>query len=109
VDGEWPRRASAADVNARLHGERLTDDRAQRHHERLLEGLPDGTFVLRDDAPWLVRGRELLRWTPAGYADAVARTAGGPAVVITPPSLVSVLERGWRPEAVPLLHPSAYR
>jgi hypothetical protein len=27
--------------------------------------------------------------------------------VMTPPSVVAVLERGWRPTAVPLLHPSA--
>jgi hypothetical protein len=107
----WPgsraQRASAADVNARLHAERLADDRTQRHHERPLDELPDGAFVLRDDAPWLVRAHALLRWTPAGYADAVTRPAGGPAVVITPPSLVAVLERGWRPAAVPFLHPSA--
>ena len=69
--------------------------------------LPDGAFVLRDDAPWLVRGDELLRWTPAGYAGAVGRPAGVRTVVVTPPSLVAVLERGWRPAAVALLHPSA--
>lgn len=109
--GLWPgggsEGPSAAVVNARLHAERLTDAGTQRHHERVLDELPDGVFVLRDDAPWLVRGRELLRWTPAGYAEAVSRPAGGQAVVTTPPSVVSVLERGWRPRAVPFLHPSA--
>jgi hypothetical protein len=109
----WPggerQRPSAAVVNARLHAERLTEDATQRRHERPLDGLPDGAFVLRDDTPWLVRGDELLRWTPAGYTDAVARAAGGRAVVITPPSLVAVLGQGWRPTAVPLLHPSARR
>ena len=51
--------------------------------------------------------RELLAWTPAGYARARARgpRASG-AVVITPPSLVEVLRAGWQ-GAVPLLHPSA--
>jgi hypothetical protein len=109
----WPggpsQRPSAAAVNARLHEERLTEARTQRHHERALDELPDGTFVLRDDAPRVVRGRELLRWTPRGYTDAVARPVGVQAVVITPPSLVGALERGWRPTAVPLLHPSARR
>jgi hypothetical protein len=28
------------------------------------------------------------------------------AVVVTPPSIVAVLERGWQPAAVPLIHPS---
>jgi hypothetical protein len=104
LDG-WPGRASAVEVDAQLHAERL-DGRTPRRHEHAFEELPDGAFVLRDHSPWLVRGRELLRWTPAGYTDAVARP-GGPAVLLTPPSSVAALERGWLPAAVPLLHPSA--
>jgi len=107
----WPRSASqrplAPAVDARLHAERLTDFGTQRHHERPLDEVPDGAFVVRDGAPWLVCGHELMRWTPAGYTDAVARPAGRQAVVITPPSTVAVLQRGWRPTAVPLLHDSA--
>jgi hypothetical protein len=107
----WPRsqRPSAADLNAALHAERLTDTGTQRHHERAFAELPDGAFVLRDGAPWLVRGAELLGWTPAGYTDAVTRPVAGQAVVITPASVVAVLERGWQPTAVPLVHPSAHR
>jgi hypothetical protein len=109
----WPgsssQRASAAVVNARLHAERLTDAGTQRRHDRALDELPDGVFVLRGEAPWLVCGQKLLRWTPAGYPDALERPTGEQAVVMTPPSLVDVLRRGWRPSAVPFVHPSAYR
>jgi hypothetical protein len=98
----WPGSRSAAAVDGRLHAERLTD-----HRGLPLDGLPDGVLVVRDGVPWLVRGRELLRWTPAGYTDAVDRPAGQQAIVLTPPSVVAVLERGWQPTAVPLLHPSA--
>jgi hypothetical protein len=105
--GPLPRGARATAINDRLHAERLTAAGAQRHHEAPLAGLPDGAFVLRDGAPWLVRGGELLRWSPAGYTDAVSRPVSTRAVVVTPPSLVTVLERGWRPAAVPLLHPTA--
>jgi hypothetical protein len=103
--GDLPGRAAAMDD--RLHAERLTGTGTQRHHEADLDGLPDGAFVLRDDTPWLVFGDRLLRWTPAGYTDAVSRPARARAVVVTPPSLVAVLDGGWRPTAVPLLHPSA--
>ena len=82
-------------VDARLHAERF-----DRHPT---DDLPDGAFVLRDGEPWLVRGDELLRWTPAGYADRIARES---AEVITPPTLVGVLRAGWS-GAVPLLHPTA--
>jgi hypothetical protein len=91
-------------IDARLHAERL-DGRARRLHAAPARSLPDGAFVLRAGAPWLVRGDGLLRWTPAGYAERVARPAGD-AVLVTPPTLVRVLRAGWEP-AVPLLHPSA--
>ena len=93
-------------IDARLHRERLTARRKQRHCETRLHDLPDGAFVLRDGEPFLVLGPELLRWTPGAYAGRVPRS-DGPATAITPPSLVSVLRRGWRPELVPFLHPSA--
>jgi hypothetical protein len=105
--GELPDRSRAGAINNQLHAERLTDTGTQRHYDAPLDELPDGAFVLRDDTPWLVRGDRLLRWTPAGYTDAVASPAATRAVVITPPTLVAVLDRGWRPTAVPFLHPSA--
>jgi hypothetical protein len=92
-------------IDARLHAERLADG-AQRHHDAALDDLPDGAFVLRDGAPWLVRGDALRRWAPGGYGERVARPAAGRATLITPPSLVAVLRAGWD-GAVPLLHPSA--
>jgi hypothetical protein len=94
-------------IDRRLHGERLTSDRRQRRHEAACGDLPDGAFVLRDGAPWLVRGDALLRWSPAGYTERAARPAAGErAIAITPPSLVAVLREGWA-GAVPLVHPSA--
>jgi len=73
--------------------------------------LPDGTFVLHEDAPKLVLGGTLRRWSLAGYGSAEPRPAGT-ATLITPPSLVEVLRAGWhggRAEAtqVPFLHPTA--
>jgi len=104
-----PGDAGADAIDARLHGERVAlDTRAQRHHEAPLDDLPDGAFVLRDGAPWLVRGADLLRWTPAGYTARAPRPSREQARVITPPSLLSVLAADWRP-LVPLLHPSADR
>jgi hypothetical protein len=102
-----PGQTGADAMDAQLHSERVAAaTRAQRHHEAALDDLPDAAFVLRCGAPWLVRGAELLAWTPAGYGQRVARPAGERAVVITPPSLVAVLRAGWEGD-VPLLHPSA--
>jgi hypothetical protein len=102
-----PGQVGADAIDAQLHLERIDPStRGQRHHEALLDDLPDGTFVLRDASPFLVLGASLLRWSPAGYAQPAPRPVRVGAQVITPPSLVAVLRRGWQPD-VPLLHPSA--
>ncbi len=80
----------------------------RRLHEARLERLPDGAVVVRDNAPWVVAGDGLLRWTPAGYADRVSRPVRGAATLVTPPSLVALLAAARDP-VVPLLHPSASR
>jgi hypothetical protein len=99
--------SSADALDARLHGERVdTATHAQRRHTAPFAALPDGTFVLHGGEPDLVLGDALLRWTPAGYTRRQERPREGLAVVLTPPSLVSVLRAGWA-GAVPLLHPSS--
>jgi len=92
--------ASGADeLDERLHGERQ-----QRFHTARLEDLPDGAFVLENDAPFLVLAGELLRWTPGGYPERRRRTRGR-VDVVTPPTSLRVLESGWS-GSVPLLHSS---
>src|SRR5688500_1253887 len=101
-----PGQVGADAIDAQLHTERVAQDtRAHRLHAAVFDDLPDGTFVLKDGAPHLVLGAELLEWTAAGYARRVRRPSGK-AVLITPPSLVAVLYTGWEP-LVPFLHPTA--
>jgi hypothetical protein len=97
--GLHPGQTGADAVDAQLHEERLGPRR-----QAALARLPDGAFVLVDGEPFLVRGRSLHRWSPAGYTE--RRPRRGRAEVITPPSLVELLRAGWEP-VVPLLHPSS--
>jgi hypothetical protein len=96
----------ADEIDERLHAERL-DGRRRRLHDARLHELPDGTFVLDDGAAALVRGGELLAWTPAGYTEPRAGHRGRTSL-LTPPTLVGVLASGWE-GAVPLIHPSGHR
>ena len=101
-----PGQVGADAIDAQLHGERVDPvTRGRAHHEAELDGLPDGSFVLREGMPHLVLGRQLLEWTPAGYTSRVQRGRGR-AVLLTPLSLVAVLRAGWQP-VVPFLHPSS--
>jgi hypothetical protein len=89
----------ADEIDTRLHGERLAPRRSTP-----VGSLPDGAIVLRDGEPFLVLGDALLRWTTAGYTEQIARR--GSVQLVTPRSIVAVLQAGWHGE-VPFLHPSA--
>ena len=84
-----------------LQAERL-DGREKRMHAMALEDLPDGAFVALDEDAYAVRGAHLLRWSAEGYTERVARPFGG-ATVLTPPSIVDILQAGYQPQ----WHPSA--
>jgi hypothetical protein len=92
----------AADMDRILHAERL-DGKLKRLHWRKIEGLPDATIIVVDGSPVALRGKRLLRWTPRGYNRTIRRPRGVDVAVLTPPSILAVLERGYRP----LWHPSA--
>jgi len=100
-----PGRVGADAIDGQLHGERV-ESKERALHPAALDTLPDGAFVREDDAAWLVLGRELLRWSPAGYVERVPRIRGRKVSLITPPSLVAVLRSGWESD-LPLLHPTA--
>ena len=94
----------AGEMDHVLHDERIyRETRQQRRHGGRLEDLPDGAFVLLDDSAWLVQGNGILRYTAAGYDVAEPRPHGGRATVLTPPSVLTTLERSY----TPCLHPSA--
>ena len=80
----------------RLHG------RSKRMHERRAEELPDGAFIAIDDGAFALRGNTMLRWTASGYTETKPRPRGG-VTVLTPPSIISVLNAGYRPQ----WHPGA--
>jgi hypothetical protein len=89
----------ADDIDERLHAERLAT-----RPKRAIASLPDGAFVLVDGDPWLVLGRELVRWTPGGYTD--RQHAAGRAPVLTPLAVLPALDPAWV-GTVPFFHPSA--
>jgi hypothetical protein len=95
-------RASAPSMDRILHAERL-NDKAKRTHRRKLDTLPDGAMIALDGEAFAVRGNQFLRWTPAGYSKAIRRPHGIEVDVLTPPSILAVLARGYKP----LWHPSA--
>jgi hypothetical protein len=84
-----------------LHTERL-DGKAKRVHRLPFNELPGGAFVSIDGEPYAVRDKRLLHWTPRHYDRSIPRRRGT-AEVLTPPSILRALSRGYQPR----WHPSA--
>ena len=98
-----PGKIRTSTLDAALHAERLTPQRAKRTFEASLGGLPDGTFVVLDAAAWLIWNGRVHRWSPGSYDTVRPLQPAGTAQVLTPPSIVRALSAGYRPR----VHPSA--
>ncbi len=93
---------SAAEIDRTLHAERLVrGTHRRRYHDAAWPDLPDGTFVLVDDAPALVLGERVVRWSVTGYGRALRRPRRGTVTVVTPPSTVAAFRGGYRPQVDP--------
>lgn len=93
--GEGKRRR-APEMDAVLHEERLAGG-AKRRWERLFDQLPDGAMIVLEGLAFAIYGDALMPWRFDGYGAARKRPAGGTAQVLTPPSIIGVLDAGYRP------------
>jgi hypothetical protein len=94
-------------IDDQLHAERVGPDRSKRTYSANLDDLPDGVLVTlagRDCDAHLVRGGELLAWSPGGYHCRRSKPRGEVVTVLTPESTVNAIRSGYVPE----IHPSAW-
>jgi len=89
---------SAPAMDAVLHAERTAP-----RPMAAVDELPDGAMVSVDDSAWLVMGDVLLRWADGGYTDVVDRPSRE-VTLLTPPSTVDAIRRGYRPTWRPPPH-----
>ncbi len=94
----WPpARMSAPAMDRVLHAERL-DGKNKRMHRRAVDGLPDGAMIALDGEAFALRAGQMLRWSPHGYGTRRAKPRGATVDLLTPPSIVAVLRRGYAPQ-----------
>jgi hypothetical protein len=94
--------ASAPDIDAVLHRERLSGRKKRLHVLPMPLGqLPDGAMVQQGAESYLIAQGRALQWSPAGYRAALSAIDG--AMLLTPPSTLRAFIAGYKP----LLHPSA--
>src|SRR4051794_15710290 len=89
----------AKDLDRRLHGERIhRGSHRRRLHPMPWRDVPDAAFVSYGESPWLVLEDRLIPWSTRGYGAAARRPTNGAVDVITPPSTLSALRGGYRPQ-----------
>jgi hypothetical protein len=92
---------SLAEIDARLHAERL-DGRAKRLRRAAVEELPDGAMIALEGRAFALRHGAVLPWSLQGYGPPRPRPTGV-ADVLTPPLTLAALRGGY----APLWHPTA--
>ncbi|HEU0277529.1 MAG TPA: hypothetical protein VFQ95_06905 [Rhodanobacteraceae bacterium] len=86
-------------IDARLHVERVTPEGRKVTWRVRFGALPDGAFIVRDGAAWLVWKGRLWPWAHAGYGRARPPLAAGTTVdVLTPASIVGMFGTGFTPQ-----------
>jgi hypothetical protein len=96
-------RVRAAQIDARLHGERVDPKtRRQITHQTPIGDLPDGVMVRHRGASGLLSEGRVLPWSLGGYEAPVTVSRSTRVEVLTPPSTVATIAAGY----LPLLHPS---
>jgi hypothetical protein len=86
---------SAAAIDEALHAERL-DRQGKRTYTERLSRLPSGVMVADDVGRahlWL--SGVMRAWAPSGYEPPLARSGDGEVRVLTPPSIVRAIARGY--------------
>lgn len=91
---------SLAEIDARLHAERL-DGRAKRLHRAPATELPDGAMIARRGKAFAMRGDRILPWSLNGYGPPQRRPLDE-VDVLTPPLSLAALRGGY----APLWHPT---
>jgi hypothetical protein len=89
-----PRHVEAMDEA--LHSERVENRRKPRWRARLGE-LPDGAIIARAGRAYAVRSGALFPWSFGGYGTPAPLEPDVVADVLTPPSTVAALKRGYKP------------
>ena len=92
------RQTSISYIDDIIHHQRISNQNDKITYQENVDTLPDGTFVLFDDEPYLIKSRRLLQWTPFGYEKEFQVPAGEMLKVLTPRSIVNAFRDGYVPD-----------
>ena len=90
-------RTSIKQIDDIIHAERISPQNEKITYLSDTLTLPDGTFVLLGDDPYLIKSGWMHQWTPFGYERKVRILLDEMLKVLTPKSIVNAFRSGYTP------------
>lgn len=81
-----------------LQTERIAADKSKVTYEENIMALPNGTFVVYNDQPYLLKDDRLYQWSLSGYEKGIALPNVDKLQVLTPRSFVNMFKAGYTPQ-----------
>jgi hypothetical protein len=91
-------KTSIIEIDKILQQERIDSKGNKVTHTEDVARLPDGTFVLINDEPYLIARKQLHRWAAFGYDEGKPLPEAGNITVLTPASIVNAFRAGYMPQ-----------
>jgi len=85
-----------------LHRERMGDNRSKVTFEEKVGAIPNGSFVLFGNDPYLIFDGSLYLWSPFGYEKKIPLPNVEKLAVLTPRSIVNTFRAGYGPQLASL-------
>ena len=87
------------EIDEILHRERINQAGAKSTYRDNLGNLPEGCFIEYFGKPYMVRhSNRVISWTPFGYTDFIQLLPATEVNVLTPKSIVNILQSGYLPQ-----------
>lgn len=91
-------KTSIQKIDGILHLERINSGKSKVTYEGAINRLPDGSFVLFDNKPYLICNGLMYLWSAFGYEKGIAIPDTGILPVLTPKSVVNAFKAGYVPQ-----------
>jgi hypothetical protein len=91
-------KTSIQEIDKILHNERMNRDRSKVTFEENINNIPDGSFVLYKNEPYLLSDGSMFLWSPFGYEKKMALPGVNKLTVLTPRSVVNTFKAGYLPQ-----------
>lgn len=90
------------EIDEILHKERIDRNGKKVTIEMAATDIPDGTFILLNERPYLFYKHKLFEWSPSGYSKGIALPDATTLTVLTPVSVVNAFAAGYVPQIAKL-------